>query len=313
MVKLSFDAGHGGFGVTPGKRTPDGEYEWSFNDKLVRAAMNYLDNYNVDLKRVDDSTGKTDVSLNERIRRINSFGSDFHCSFHNNANTGKYGDWGGTETYVHNICSDTSKQVARKVQDAVIDVLCTANRGNKDADFRILESDAPSCLVEFLFMDSKSDIKKLRNDVLLKNAGEAVAKVLIGHFNLKKDRNEQVASHEIKKPKANLKVDGKWGPATTKALQQYFDCKIIDGVISGQPSNFSTKNIPSVKFGNGGSNLVEVMQDWLETEQDRIITDPSMMIEALQERFKMRIVDSRISYPSNVVKEMQRRLNKGKL
>lgn len=35
MVKIGFDAGHGI--NTPGKRTPDGEREWSFNNQVAIA------------------------------------------------------------------------------------------------------------------------------------------------------------------------------------------------------------------------------------------------------------------------------------
>lgn len=40
---VAIDAGHGGFGVTPGKRTPDGEYEWNFNNKVAKAAIAKLE------------------------------------------------------------------------------------------------------------------------------------------------------------------------------------------------------------------------------------------------------------------------------
>ncbi|GHI00984.1 N-acetylmuramoyl-L-alanine amidase [Neobacillus kokaensis] len=186
MARLSFDAGHGGSGVTPGKRTPDNEYEWDFNNILVCSAMNYLDQYEVELLRVDDPSGKTDINLNQRVKNINRFNPDFHCSFHNNAYTGKWGSHSGTETYTHMNSSSEAKKVAAKIQDAVVNVLGTKNRGTKQADFRILECAAPACLVEFLFMDSRSDINKLRNEKLLKQTGEAVAKELAEHFKLKK-------------------------------------------------------------------------------------------------------------------------------
>lgn len=117
------------------------------------------------------------------------------------------------------------------------------------------------------------------------------------------------------KPTSNntkLVVDGLWGPATTRALQREFGTT-EDGVISGQPNNSSTRNIPSVRFGKGGSDLVQAMQKWLGTPQDRIISNPSMMIRALQIKLGMKIVDGKISKPSNVVREMQRRLNEGGL
>ena len=62
MVKIVIDAGHG-FN-TPGKRSPDDEREWSFNNKVAQYAIAKLKTYkDVEILRVDDPTGKTDVPL----------------------------------------------------------------------------------------------------------------------------------------------------------------------------------------------------------------------------------------------------------
>lgn len=111
--------------------------------------------------------------------------------------------------------------------------------------------------------------------------------------------------------KASLTIDGRWGAETTKALQRYFGTT-IDGVISGQPSNASTKNIPSAKIGSGSSQLIRAMQKWVGTTQDGTISNPSQMIRAIQKRFGT-TQDGKVSHISLMVKEMQRRLNAGKL
>ncbi len=115
------------------------------------------------------------------------------------------------------------------------------------------------------------------------------------------------------KPKATkLAVDGYWGPATTKALQRYFKTS-VDGVISGQPDNGSTRNIPSAKHGKGGSQLIAAMQKHFNSGTvDGIISNPSMLIRTLQQRYGT-TVDGKVSKPSLLVMELQRRLNKGKL
>ena len=59
MFKVAAGAGHGGFGVTPGKRTPDNEYEWNFNNEVVKAFIEEIMNYeNVEVLRLDDPTGE---------------------------------------------------------------------------------------------------------------------------------------------------------------------------------------------------------------------------------------------------------------
>ncbi len=113
--------------------------------------------------------------------------------------------------------------------------------------------------------------------------------------------------------KDKLAIDGRWGPATTRALQRYFDT-IVDGVISGQPRNRSTLNIPSAQFGSGGSNLIEAMQKHYKSGiVDRKISGTSNLIKAMQRKYGLKIVDGYISHTSNLVKEIQRRLNNGTL
>ncbi|NBJ71665.1 N-acetylmuramoyl-L-alanine amidase, partial [Roseburia sp. 1XD42-34] len=45
MAKVAIGAGHGMH--TPGKRSPADEREWSFNNKVVTAAVRYLKEYGI--------------------------------------------------------------------------------------------------------------------------------------------------------------------------------------------------------------------------------------------------------------------------
>lgn len=117
------------------------------------------------------------------------------------------------------------------------------------------------------------------------------------------------ATSKPKPQKENLVVDGKWGPATTRALQRHYKT-VVDGKITGQPNNQSIRNIPSAYTSGTGSLLVRAMQKDLGTVQDGKISNPSNMIRALQRRLGTP-VDGRVSSPSLMVKEMQRRLNNG--
>lgn len=107
-----------------------------------------------------------------------------------------------------------------------------------------------------------------------------------------------------------LAVDGFWGPATTKRLQEYFGCAVRDGVISGQIKGAWNQRIPSIAFGRGGSMLVIALQKWLGVAVDGNMGPGT--ISALQRRLGT-TTDGYISAPSEVVKELQRRLNKNKL
>src|SRR5699024_88409 len=109
-----------------------------------------------------------------------------------------------------------------------------------------------------------------------------------------------------------LTVDGSWGPATTKALQRHFKT-IVDGVISGQPKNRSTQNIPSAKYCTTGSIFIRAMQrHYKRGIVDGKISGTSNLIKAMQRKYGT-IIDGYVSNPSNLVKEIQRRLNNGTL
>ncbi|MBB4826336.1 N-acetylmuramoyl-L-alanine amidase [Sporosarcina luteola] len=97
MVKIALDAGHGI--NTPGKRSPDDEREWSFNNNVLLACATALQQYEgVQILRLDDPTGKTDVPLKTRTDKANKWGADALVSIHHNALTGKWHSGGGAET-----------------------------------------------------------------------------------------------------------------------------------------------------------------------------------------------------------------------
>ena len=90
--------------------------------------------------------------------------------------------------------------------------------------------------------------------------------------------------------------------------------KHVDGVISGQPNNASTRNIPAAQFGSSGSNLIKEMAKEFGVPakyRDGKITNPSMLIGAMQKYYGTP-VDKKVSGPSMVIKEWQKALNKGK-
>lgn len=185
--KVAVDAGHAGFGVTPGKRTPDGEYEWTFNDKVVRAFIGELSKYKgVEIRRFDDPSGKTDIPLATRTNSANAWGADIYVSFHHNASNGKWGVHTGTETY-YAAGSSKGKRLADLLQKANVRAYGLRDRGLKTANLHITrETKMPAVLVEGGFMDSTVDIKKMRNDSVLSNAGKYSAQAVAEYAGLKR-------------------------------------------------------------------------------------------------------------------------------
>lgn len=194
MIKVAYDAGHG-FN-TPGKRTPDGEREWSFNDVVARAFAKELDKYNgVTTKRFDDTTGKTDISLSTRTNGANSWGAHYFFSFHHNALASKWGTHTGVETFVYTGNKSTnSGKLAAAVHPVVVKAYGLRDRGIKEGNLHIVrETKMPAILIEGGFMDSTIDIKKLRDKAVLENAGRMIAEAFAKFAGLKKKEGAVLA------------------------------------------------------------------------------------------------------------------------
>ena len=236
MVKIVLDAGHGL--NTPGKRTPSGESEWTFNNKVVLAAINKLNRYeNVQILRVDDPTGKTDVALEVRTKKANAFQADVYISCHHNANNGIWGSWSGIETYTYDDpkANPKSVEIAKVIHPLAVKAMGIKDRGLKKENFHVLRETAmPAILIEGGFMDSYIDINVLRDNSKLKANGEAIAEGLVRYFRLK--LKEAVKDYlslgdtgtEVKQLQENLiKVgfklvaDSKFGPVTENAVKAF--------------------------------------------------------------------------------------------
>lgn len=196
--KIGIDAGHGI--NTPGKRTPDGEREWSFNDKVADAFIAEISKYEgSEVKRVDDPTGKTDVPLSTRTNGVNAWKADIHVSIHFNANTGKWGTWTGVETYIYPN-SASGMKLAQAIHPSMVKAMGLRDRGIKSANFHMVrETKMPAILLELGYMDSSIDIKKLRDDNVLKNAGIELAKAVAAYAGLKKKPEPKPAPKPVAK------------------------------------------------------------------------------------------------------------------
>ncbi|MBM7598456.1 N-acetyl-anhydromuramyl-L-alanine amidase AmpD [Virgibacillus halotolerans] len=139
-------------------------------------------------------------------------------------------------------------------------------------------------------MDSSmTNRKKLAKQYGIKNyTGTASQNTTL----LSKIKGGKPSGSTTSKAKANLKVDGYLGVQTIKAMQRYFGTT-VDGVLS-KPSSLVIKKL---------QKLLGVIQDGIMGKNT---------ISAMQKRFGT-VVDGKLSKPSLVIKELQRRLNKGKL
>lgn len=262
--KVAVDAGHGLY--TAGKRTPAGEREWSFNNKVALALIAYLNTFqDVQVLRVDDPTGKTDVGLTARTNRANAWGADIYVSIHHNANTGNWGTWSGVETFVMtgSSASSGSMKLAKLVHPKVVSAMGLKDRGIKAANFAVLrQTKMPAILTEGGYMDSTIDIVKMRNDAVMRNQGTFIAEGIASYFGLTKKPSQASRPIAIEKPEAKgYLINGDEGGAV-QALQTNLN-KLANTI-------GITKLTVDGKFGDGTEQAVRKFQAYYKLEADGI-------------------------------------------
>jgi len=241
---VSIGAGHAGFGVTPGKRGPDGKYEWNWNNAVVLAAIEHLvSNYkNVRVIRVDDPTGRTDVGLTARANRANLAKADIHIDVHHNAMGGTwFAGPGGIETFVMQPLSanPSSHRLAKEIHPRIVKAMGLRDRGIKSANFAMLrQTKMPAVLTEGGFMDSRVDRKEMDKPIRTLAQGIAISEGAGAYGSLVKnkvptpvvdlvkdyfgpgDNGPEIVELQTDLNTAGFKItiDGIYGNATTSAV-----------------------------------------------------------------------------------------------
>lgn len=180
---LLLDNGHGT--NTPGKCSPDKrlkEYEWARD--MVRLIAQKAKAKGIQYEFITPET--TDISLTERVRRVNSYCSKYgtkNCilvSVHNNA-AGADGNWHdakGFSVFVSKNASTNSKRCAVIFTEEAQARNLLGNRSvpkemywtwswTKSDIYILKNTNCPAVLTECLFQDNKADV-----DYLLSDAGK---------------------------------------------------------------------------------------------------------------------------------------------
>ena len=180
---LVLDAGHGL--NTSGKQTMNGSKgvikEWTLNNNVCNKIQAILKDYDVTIHRTDDTTGKTDISLSERVKRCNNYNPHLFVSIHHNAGGGV-----GTEVYWHTKGTAEDKKVASILAPKLASKCGMRNRGVKQASFAVLGCKPTAILVEGGFMDTVADYEIITSDKGQQAYAEAVAESIIEYLGLKK-------------------------------------------------------------------------------------------------------------------------------
>lgn len=191
MKKLYLDAGHGY--NTAGKRAPDGIREWTLNNAVCNYVQEFLKEYDVEVIRTDDITGKTDVPLANRINAAINGKADLLVSIHHNALSGRWGTHGGVEVYT-DVENQTMNDVkfAEMVNKRLAKYTGLRNRGIKSANWMVINTKLiPAVLVEGGFMDSTTDYNVIVSEKGQKAYAQAIGEAVVEFLGLIKKTGDK--------------------------------------------------------------------------------------------------------------------------
>ncbi len=229
MASLCFDYGHGGSdpgAVYMGRKESDDVLS------LGRAVASELRRHGivVDETRVSDMT----VSLTQRSDFENKQVYDYFISFHRNAFKPEQAT--GVETYTYINAGAKVKELAKKVQNALVGV-GFGNRGVKEANFHVLrETKAPAVLIEIGFIDNSQDnalFDSQREEIVKAVAGAILSQLGLVYMEQSKDglkealdvliRNGLLQSPEywLENARANKTVKGEYARLLIERIAKF--------------------------------------------------------------------------------------------
>lgn len=191
---IAIDAGHGH--NTPGRRCdkrydPNQTHEWDLNNRVASLQQEYLEEYGITTIRLDDPSGKEDVSLANRVKKANESQCMLVVSNHHNAGGGN-----GLEAYYDKNVVTTSKEykIYQTIYQAVIQSTGQRSRGLKSSDrsgpgdLAILrDTNMPSILIEAGFMDNAFDTPRIITDDFARKYAKGVVEGVIEALDLKRE------------------------------------------------------------------------------------------------------------------------------
>lgn len=265
--KLAIVAGH--YMGTPGKRCdptldPKQTREWWLNDRVVDYIIQGLNSYNIDIKRLDDPTGKKDISLKERTDAANAWKADFYLSIHHNAGING-GSGGGIVAFVYSGTKDSTTLAWQKeLYNALI--AKTGLKGNRSTPLaksnlhECRETSMPAVLLELGFMDSKTDVPIILTDSFAKKCAEACVEVIVKRAGLKKKSTTTTTSTTAKTYKVVTPINKYSTAADAKAKKNAKADKLAVGtyyIFNKYPNGVDGMyNISTDKTGNSAGSWI---------------------------------------------------------
>lgn len=175
-VKIYIDPGHGaGDPGAPVASAYKGIYEHEVTVKVGNQVASLLQSYGAMVKVRDVSDAKFKDTYKIAEDSIN-WGSNIFLSIH--CNSSEYTAAYGTETYTQRgtLASNYEKDLAQRIQSAIVNTLGTYDRGIKETNWNVFNNQSAwSILTELLFIDNINDVKIAKDDSKLSAVSRSIA------------------------------------------------------------------------------------------------------------------------------------------
>ncbi len=180
---IVLDAAHG-FDV-PGKRSPDGKFlEYKFSREIITYIRYILDSLN--LKYGLSNPTNKEIGLNKRVYNTNNLIKKYgkkslFVSIHVNA-SGMGIEWMNARGWsIYTTRGFTrGDQLAEKIENEFTKEFPEIkNRGQQEANFRVLLCKPPAVLIETLFQDNKKDVEILQSEDFKERYSSVIVKGII--------------------------------------------------------------------------------------------------------------------------------------
>lgn len=213
-MKIAIDAGHGLH--TSGKRClksidKNETREWFLNDRIADKLCNMLKSYDVEVIRVDDTTGATDVSLSKRCTVANNAGANIYISIHHNVGVNG-GNGGGTQVYYYSSNKQRAVEAELLYKHIVNTTGLIGNRSEKvikNAFYVLKNTKMAAFLIENGFMDSTTDTPIILSDTHAEKTAKGILNFLVNEYGIKKSVGDTFKIGDRVKVINNKTYDGK--------------------------------------------------------------------------------------------------------
>ena len=285
---------HGVNPPTPGKRTPfitelgrqiyENEFNRSAKNKFIEACMRQ------DFSVFDVKSELQDISISERVRRINSQNLTLLVTFAYNAFGEEFNSASGLEVYYSllNPQVNASRTLSEDIYNRLVQGTYQVGRGVKTIDVGVLSSvNCPSSLIEAGFMTNLREAGLMLNPLFVTETGEEACQGVCDFLGVSYLPRDNLSLYPLLRTGSSnnfvyllqfilanqygysLAVDGIFGSRTASAVRDFQanNSLSVDGLVGNNTwkTLLTLPQYPLLREGNRGA-YVRFLQQLLESK-----------------------------------------------